>query len=78
MSQSKNNGFRSPQDGFILTLELILIISILGIGLFVGFSAIRDALFKYYTSQSSGDVYVSDANGTVFGNSTASTNMKPL
>jgi hypothetical protein len=58
---------RSRHGGFILTLELILIISILGIGLFVGYAALRDALFKYYISESSKDVYVSDANGTVLG-----------
>lgn len=35
---------RKRQDGFILSIEAILVITILGIGLFVGISAVRNAL----------------------------------
>lgn len=55
------------QGGFVLTLELMLILTVLGIGLLVGFVAVRDALFKYYVSEQSKEIYVSDANGVTIG-----------
>lgn len=59
---------RQPtQGGFVLTLELILIITILGIGLLVGLFAIRDALFKRMVNQQSQAIIVSDANGVILG-----------
>jgi len=57
------------QAGFIITLELLLILTILGIGLFVGLVAIRDALIKYQVSKQSQEIYVSDGNGTLLGKS---------
>ena len=45
---------RSPgrrQAGFIISMEAVLVISILGIGLFVGLAAVRNALFKYYLAR---------------------------
>ncbi len=55
------------QRGFIITLELVLVMTILGIGLFVGAVAIRDAMFKYAVQKQSEAVYVFDQNGTVLG-----------
>ncbi|UTW12051.1 hypothetical protein [Marinobacterium rhizophilum] len=55
------------QGGFIITIELILIITILLIGSMVGIVAVRDALFKYYVSQQSQEAYVSDDAGVVLG-----------
>ena len=46
------------QDGFVLTIEALLIFTILGIGLFVGLVALRDAVFKYKLSQQDQDFYV--------------------
>ncbi len=58
---------RSKQRGFIITIELILITTILVIGSFVGIVAIRDALVKHYAQKQSREVYVSDASGIVLG-----------
>ena len=55
------------QAGFIITIELMLIITILGIGLLVGVVAIRDALFKHYVNKQSQEIYVSDANNRLLG-----------
>ncbi|MGJ8690540.1 MAG: hypothetical protein ACSHXZ_13585 [Gammaproteobacteria bacterium] len=55
------------QGGFILTLELMLILTVLGIGLLVGVVAVRDALFQHYASEQSKEIYVSDANDTRIG-----------
>lgn len=49
------------QSGFILTMELVLIITILGIGLLVGLVAIKNELFVQYVKKKSEDVYVSDS-----------------
>ena len=57
----------NKQAGFIITIELVLITTILGIGLFVGIAAIRDALFKHYILKQSTDVIVSDNAGVVLG-----------
>nr|WP_067290485.1 hypothetical protein [Marinobacterium profundum] len=58
---------RRDQGGFIITIELILIFTILVIGSLVGLVAIRDALFKYYVNQQSQEAYVMDDTGTVLG-----------
>lgn len=55
------------QRGFIITVELILITTILVIGTLAGVVAIRDALVKQYAQKQSREVYVSDANGQVLG-----------
>ncbi|WP_158773496.1 hypothetical protein [Cobetia sp. L2A1] len=55
------------QGGFIITIELILITSILIIGSLVGLAAIRDALFKHYMTQQSRELVVEDANGRALG-----------
>lgn len=49
------------QAGFVLTIEAVLIATILGIGLFVGIVAVRDAIFKYKLSQQDQDFYVFDS-----------------
>ena len=49
------------QAGFVLTIEAVLIFTILGIGLFVGISAVRDAWFKYTLSQQDQNFYVFDS-----------------
>ncbi len=58
---------RGPQAGFIITLELILIFTILGIGLFVGIAAIRNALFVHALKKQSDTVWVYDANNVTLG-----------
>tara|TARA_R110001583_G_scaffold45508_2_gene143270 strand:+ start:177 stop:1484 length:1308 start_codon:yes stop_codon:yes gene_type:complete len=57
----------AKQKGFIITIELILISTVLVIGTFVGVVAIRDALFKQYVQKQSREVSVYDANGLVLG-----------
>tara|TARA_R100001377_G_scaffold82177_2_gene62301 strand:- start:5357 stop:6169 length:813 start_codon:yes stop_codon:yes gene_type:complete len=42
---------KRKQTGFILSLEAVLLFTVLGIGLLLGLSALRNALFKYYVSQ---------------------------
>jgi hypothetical protein len=58
---------RQYQGGFIITLELILVSTILVIGTFIGVVALRDVLFKQYVEKQSRDIYVSDSNGVVLG-----------
>lgn len=58
---------RRHQGGFIITIELILIITILLLGSLAGVVAVRDALFKYYVNQQSQEAYVIDDTGTVLG-----------
>ena len=53
------------QSGFILTIEAVLIFTILGIGLFVGIVAVRDAWFKYALSQQDQSFYVFDSSDPV-------------
>lgn len=67
--QGRNTIGRRPhrQHGFIITVELLLIVTILVIGSIVGLVAIRDALVKRVESQRSQDVYVSDVNGVTLG-----------
>lgn len=55
------------QAGFVITIELILIITILVIGSFAGLVAIRDALIKRHFSKQSEEVTVYDATGTRLG-----------
>lgn len=65
--QSACNHFRVRERGFVLTIELMLIITVLIIGSFVGLVAIRDALVKRYVNEQSRESYVSDANGRMLG-----------
>jgi hypothetical protein len=58
MSPGRERG----QAGFILTMEMILIFTILGIGLLVGIVAIRNALFKLYVTRQAHAVYVYDSD----------------
>jgi len=53
------------QAGFVLTIEAVLIFTILGIGLFVGIIAVRDAWFKYSFSQQDQEFYVFDSSDPV-------------
>ena len=50
------------QAGFVLTLEFILIITILGIGLLVGIVAVRNALIVHIANKKSQQVYVYDSS----------------
>lgn len=49
------------ERGFIITLELVLIFTILGIGLLVGIVAIRNALFVWWQKKQSHTVWVYDS-----------------
>ncbi len=55
------------QGGFIITIELILVTTILLIGSLAGLAAIRDALIKRWANQESQTVTVYDANGVALG-----------
>lgn len=67
-SLSRDSSVRAhKQSGFVLTIELILIVTILLIGSFVGIVAIRDALIKRYVNQQSQSVTVADSNGLLLG-----------
>jgi hypothetical protein len=61
-----NNHTRLPQlnkqGGFVLTIELILITTILIIGTFVGIVAIRDALVKHQVAQQNREITLIDSN----------------
>jgi hypothetical protein len=46
-----NKSPRPRQSGFVLSVEAILILTLLGIGLLVGVVAVRDSLFKWYMAQ---------------------------
>lgn len=59
--------FPRTQGGFIITVELLLIITILVIGSVVGLIAIRDALVKRMAAQESNKLVVVDANGSPLG-----------
>ncbi|HLF57936.1 MAG TPA: hypothetical protein VI942_13940, partial [Thermoanaerobaculia bacterium] len=50
------------QGGFVITLELVLILTILGIGLLVGIVAIRNALFVYWQKKKAQAVLVYDSS----------------
>lgn len=58
---------RFKQDGFIITLEFILISTILLIGIVVGVVAVRDALIKYKFRQDSNSIIVYDSDNRVLG-----------
>lgn len=58
---------RTHQGGFILTIELLLITTVLIIGSFVGIVAIRDALFTQAQLKQSRSAFVIDSNGTRLG-----------
>ncbi|WP_439861540.1 hypothetical protein [Pseudomonas sp. MBLB4136] len=60
-------GPRKTQGGFVITVELLLLITILVLGTLVGIVAIRDALVKRYVSQQSQKAIVVDAQGKVLG-----------
>ena len=49
------------QQGFVITLELILIFTILGIGLLVGIVAIRNALVVWWAKKRANTVWVYDS-----------------
>lgn len=49
------------QAGFIITLELVLIFTILGLGLTVGIVAIRNAVVKFLMAKQSAEIYVVDS-----------------
>lgn len=49
------------QGGFIISMEAILVITILGIGLFIGLAAVRNALFKYYLARQDTSFVVYDS-----------------
>ena len=55
------------QQGYVLTIELILLVTILVIGSFVGIVAVRDALFKQKVQQLDNTIIVADDNGVVLG-----------
>ncbi|NDW20503.1 hypothetical protein [Alteromonas hispanica] len=58
---------KKRERGFVLTIELILIITILVIGSFAGIVMVRDALFKRYMSKVDTQATVVDANNTPLG-----------
>jgi hypothetical protein len=58
---------RQRQGGFIITVELILITTILIIGSFAGIVAIRDALRDYSADRAGSVALISDANGVILG-----------
>jgi hypothetical protein len=53
---------RGRSTGFIITLELILIFTILVIGSLVGVIAVRNALFQLYTAKAQFDVVIGDSS----------------
>ena len=55
------------QQGYILTIELILIITILIIGSIGGVILVRDALIKRYHTKVDNQITVVDANNTPLG-----------
>ncbi len=55
------------QAGFIITIELLLVTTILVIGSLAGLVAIRDALIKRWANQQSQQVTVYDAGGVALG-----------
>ncbi|MGB1557713.1 MAG: hypothetical protein ACPHCJ_07995, partial [Oceanococcaceae bacterium] len=59
--------FPRTQGGFIITVELLLIVTILVIGSVVGLIAIRDALVKRMAAQESSTLVVVDASGAPLG-----------
>jgi len=50
------------EKGFVITLELVLIFTVLGIGLMVGIVAIRNALFVYWQNKKAQTVWVYDSS----------------
>lgn len=50
------------QQGFILSMEAVLLFTILGIGLLVGTVVLRDALITYYLSQENRRFFVADSS----------------
>lgn len=69
ISKEQNRSMMSSkyQMGFIISLELILIFTILVIGTLVGIVAIRDALFEQYVQQQSEKVIIVDDKGIAMG-----------
>ncbi|MDC0662282.1 hypothetical protein [Marinobacter sp. SS21] len=60
-------GVPGREAGFVITLELLLIVTILVLGSMVGIVAIRDALVKQYVNSQSQQAIVADAGGKVLG-----------
>ena len=55
-----NRNYRR-QSGFILSMEAVLLFTILGIGLFLGMSILRNSLIKYYFNQVNTRFFVADS-----------------
>lgn len=55
------------QAGFVITIELLLIVTILVLGSLVGLVAVRDALVKHYSDNQSQQAIVADANSNLLG-----------
>jgi hypothetical protein len=55
-----NRNYRH-QSGFILSMEAVLLFTILGIGLFLGMSTLRNSLIKYYVNQVNTRFFVADS-----------------
>lgn len=49
------------ERGFIITTELVLVVTILGIGLIVGLAAIRNTLFEYWLTRPNGTIWILDS-----------------
>lgn len=62
---------RQRQAGFIITIELILIVTILVIGSLAGLVMIRDALVKRMVIKQGNEITVYDANGVALGKAIA-------
>lgn len=58
-----NRNYRH-QSGFILSMEAVLLFTILGIGLFLGMSILRNSLIKYYFNQVNTRFFVADSTPT--------------
>lgn len=68
MKRFKNNSdLKSKQQGFVLTIELILITTILIIGSIGGVVALRNALVKHHFSQQEQEVIIADSNNRLLG-----------
>lgn len=65
--KSRVGGWIRRQAGFVITVEFVLFTTILCIGLLVGISAIRDAMFIRYVKKQSEELWVFDSDGVVLG-----------
>lgn len=60
-------GLNQRQQGFVVTLEILLLVTVLVLGSLAGIVAIRDALIKHYVSKQSQKTLVVDDEGRVLG-----------